>query len=60
MTKSFGKPPVLMSQVNPALRASVAQSVLRNNGYFRANVTYDIVQKKNPKKSENNLWKISL
>ena len=34
MTKSFGKPPVLMSQVNPALRASVAQSVLRNNGYF--------------------------
>ena len=52
MTKSFGKPPVLMSQVNPALRASVAQSVLRNNGYFRANVTYDIVQKKNPKKSK--------
>ena len=40
MTKSFGKPPVLMSQVNPALRASVATSVLRNNGYFRGNVTY--------------------
>ena len=52
MTKSFGKPPVLMSQVNPALRASVAQSVLRNNGYFRANVTYEPVTRKNPKKSK--------
>ena len=52
MTKSFGKPPVLMSQVNPALRASVAQSVLRNNGYFRANVTFETVTRKNPKKSK--------
>ena len=52
MTKSFGKPPMLMSQVNPALRASVAQSVLRNNGYFRANVTYEAVPLKNPKKSK--------
>ena len=50
MTKSFGKAPVLMSKVNPALRASVAKSVLQNNGYFRGNVTYEIIQKKNPKK----------
>ena len=34
MTSSFGKAPVLMSWVNPTLRASVAQSVLRNHGYF--------------------------
>ena len=52
MTKSFGKPPVLMSQVNPALRASVATSVLRNNGYFRGNVTYEPVPLKNPQKSK--------
>jgi outer membrane protein assembly factor BamA len=52
MTKSFGKPPVLMSQVNPALRASVAKSVLRNNGYFRGDVTYEAVPQKNPKKSK--------
>lgn len=50
MTKSFGKAPVLMSQVNPALRASVANSVLRNNGYFRGNVNYEIIPQKNPKK----------
>ncbi|MBR5747575.1 MAG: BamA/TamA family outer membrane protein [Prevotella sp.] len=52
MTKSFGKPPVLMSQVNPTLRASVATSVLRNYGYFRGNVTYEPVPMKNPKKSK--------
>ena len=52
MTKSFGKPPVLMSQVNPALRASVAKSVLRNNGYFRGDVTYEVIPQKNPKKAK--------
>ena len=52
MTKSFGKPPVLMSQVNPALRTSVARSVLHNNGYLRGDVTYEIVPQKNPKKSK--------
>ena len=52
MTKSFGKPPVLMSQVNPALRASVARSVLRNNGYFRGNVTYETVTGRNPRKAK--------
>ena len=49
MTSSFGKQPVLMSWVNPALRASVAQSVLRNNGYFHGRVDYETVQQKNPK-----------
>ena len=50
MTKTFGKAPVLMSNVNPTLRSSVARSVLRNNGYFRGDVTYDIIQQSNPKK----------
>jgi len=50
MTKSFGRAPVLMSKVNPTLRASVARSVLQNNGYFRGNVTYEIFPQKNPRK----------
>ena len=50
MVKSFGKPPVLMSKVNPALRASVARSVLQNNGYFRGYVTFEKIPQKNPKK----------
>ena len=49
MTKSFGKQPVLMSWVNPALRSSVAQSVLRNHGYFSGYVNYETVTQKNPK-----------
>ena len=50
LNHSFGKPPVLMSQVNPQLRASVAQSVLRKNGYMHGRVTYQEVPQENPKK----------
>ena len=50
LNNSFGKAPVLMSQVNPALRASVARSVLQKNGYMRGNVTYTEVAQRNPKK----------
>ena len=49
MTKSFGKQPVLMSWVNPELRATVAQSVLRNHGYFNGRVDYEPITMKNPK-----------
>lgn len=52
MTSSFGKAPVLMSWVNPGLRASVAQSVLRKHGYFHGKVSYDVVTQKNPKKAK--------
>ena len=51
MAKSFGKPPVLMSQVNPALRAAVAQSVLKNNGFCHGSVTYRTVTRNNPRKA---------
>ena len=50
MKKSFGKAPVLMSKVNPALRASVAQSVLHKNGYMHGTVSYTEVPQRNPKK----------
>lgn len=49
MFKSFGKQPVLMSWVNPVLRASVAQSVLRNHGYLNGSVDYQVIQRRNPK-----------
>ena len=52
LTSSFGKAPVLMSRVNPALRAQVAQSVLRNHGYSRGTVNYQVVQQRNPKKAK--------
>lgn len=46
LVSSFGKAPVLMSEVNPELRASVARTVLQNRGYFRGDVRYDIVEGK--------------
>lgn len=52
MTKTFGNLPVLMSWVNPALRASVAQSQLRNHGYFRGTVNYEEKVSKHPKKAK--------
>jgi len=48
--KTFGREPVLMSRVNPQLRAQVAQNVLRQKGYFRGNVGYELVEQKDPKK----------
>lgn len=52
LTESFGKQPVLMSWVNPQLRAQVAQTVLRNYGYFHGAVDYDVITQRNPKKAK--------
>ena len=49
---TFGKPPVLMSQVNPALRAQVARQVLRTHGYLHGDVSYKEVTQKNPRKAK--------
>ena len=52
MARVIGKQPVLMSNVNPALHAQVAQSVLRNHGYFHGRVNYKEVPQRNPKKAK--------
>lgn len=52
MAKTFGKNPVLISSVNPALHAQVAQSVLRNHGYFHGKVDYETLTQRNPKKAK--------
>ena len=41
-----------MRQVNPELRASVAQSVLQNHGYLNGKVSYKVIEQKNPKKAK--------
>lgn len=46
LVSTFGKAPVLMSNVNPELRLSVAENVLQNRGYFRGNVDYAIEEGK--------------
>ena len=52
LNRTLGKAPVLMSQVNPALRAQVARQVLRSNGYMHGDVTYEEQTQKNPKKAK--------
>ena len=52
ITKAFGSKPKLMSNVNPQLRAQVAENQLAKFGFFNGKVNYDVVTEKNPKKAK--------
>ncbi len=43
--------PVLVSTVRPELRVKMLDEILADNGYFRGNATYNLVELKNPKKA---------
>lgn len=50
---TFATDPVLISGVNPELRAEVATEILKYYGYFNGNVVADILtDRKNPKKAK--------
>lgn len=50
---TFATTPVLISKVNPELRAQVATNVLSYYGYFNGKVTSEIItNKRNPKKAK--------
>ena len=51
--KKFAKQPVLISTVNPELRAKVATSTLQNFGYFRGSVDYELIS--DPKKPKQKI-----
>ena len=51
--KHFASNPILISDVNPKLRALVAKNALTYYGYFNGDVTSEIItNKKNPKKAK--------
>lgn len=53
--KTFATTPVLLSNVNPTLRAQVATNRLHNYGYFNGKVNEEVIyNKKNPKKAKVN------
>ena len=52
ITKAFGSRPKLMGNVNPRLRAQVAENQLAKYGYFHSKVNYEILTQKNPKKAK--------
>lgn len=50
---TFAQEPILISDVNPQLRAEVATEVLKYYGYFHGNVKSEILpNKRNPKKAK--------
>lgn len=51
INKTFGTQPILVSTVSPDLRAKVAQNTLRNYGFFRGQVGYEVLTQKDPKKA---------
>ncbi len=52
IVKAFGSKPKLMSNVNPVLRAQVAENQLDKYGYFDGKVSYQVLSEKNPKKAK--------
>lgn len=52
MVNTFGSTPKYISTVNPIVRTQVARNTLRNNGYFRGQVFYDLIPHKNPRKEK--------
>ena len=54
---TFATTPVLISSVNPTLRAKMASNALRNYGYFRSVVSSEVLpDKKNEKKAKVNYY----
>ena len=50
--RHFATDPVLLSQVNPQMRAKVATNTLHNYGYFKGRVNYEVLTAKNPRKAK--------
>lgn len=56
----FGKEPILISDVNPTLRAQVANNRLRYYGYFNGSATAEIITDKNNSKKAKVLYRVTL
>ncbi len=49
---TFAATPVYVSTVNPEVRARVAQNTLKNYGFFRGTVGYEVIPQENPRKAK--------
>ncbi len=52
MFNNFAAKPVYITTVNPKVRTQVAQTTLRNYGYFHGEVSSQTIQQKHPKKAK--------
>ena len=46
MFDHFASDPVLISSVNPGIRSQAAKNILRDYGYFKGNVSYEVIPQK--------------
>lgn len=56
--KTFGQEPIFISEVNPTFRASVAEKVLREYGYFRSKVSSEVLVHGKDSISANTKYKV--
>lgn len=52
LMNNFAANPIYLTELNPRVRTRVAQNTLRNFGYFHAQVSYDTIPERNPKKAK--------
>ena len=52
--RKLSKDPVLISNVQPQLRVGLVEDILDNLGYFGSTASYEVIQKRNPKKARLN------
>lgn len=56
MFDRFAVKPVLISAVNPELRAQIARNILHDYGYFNGTVDYEIIPLKSPRRAKINYY----
>ena len=56
----FAADPVLISSVNPGIRSQAAKNILRDYGYFRGNVTYEVIPQEHDSLQAKVQYKVSM
>ena len=56
----FAADPVLISGVNPGIRSQAAKNILRDYGYFRGNVTYEVIPQEDDSLQAKVQYKVSM
>ncbi len=56
MFNRFAAKPVLMTAVNPELRAQIARNILHDYGYFNGTVDYEVIPLKSPRRAKINYY----
>lgn len=56
----FAADPVFISSVNPGIRSQAAKNILRDYGYFRGNVSYEVIPQEHDSLQAKILYKVEM